>query len=135
MLYPERGARIKLDDRYEYPNLRGTIVGEFRDAGGETVWTVRRDFDGMEASYPVDVFEVTMTPTHSAERMADRWTIDGCLEAAEALALVGTTRGLEIYQAALIVELYKIYAYENADETIRYDRGGWVSGPAGWDKV
>lgn len=135
MLYPERGARVKLDDRYEYPNGRGTIVGSV-PVYPDTLWTVRRDFDGQEANYTADLFTVTMSPTESADQLAQRWGTDGALEAMEDITALGAnTPGMEIYEGALIIEIYKVHAYGPDSNIIRYDRGGWISGPAGWDKV
>jgi hypothetical protein len=140
MLFAEYGARVKFDERYEYPMPGGTIVNTICvwDVAGdeyEPVYVIRRDFDGQEGNYTTEVFTVVMTPTDAAQRMTDKWTVDQCLEAAETLATVSTSRGLEIYQAALIVEFYKVHAYAEDSDVIRYDRGGWISGPTGWDKV
>jgi hypothetical protein len=130
MMIAERGARVLIDERYNFPISRGTIVGitTWRDCGDtETMFTVRCDFDGNDRVFLPENIAVTMCPSDSAERMAGKWTIDQCLEAAEALATVPTSRGVEIYQAALIIEFYKLYAYTY--DVVRYDHGGWVSGP------
>jgi len=130
MMIAERGARVEIDDRYDFPISRGTIVGLTTWSDGEdseTMFTVRCDFDGNERVFLPENLALTMCPSDSADRMAGKWTIDECLEAAEALATVPCSRGLEIYQAALIIEFYKLHVY--ATGAVRYDHGGWVSGP------
>jgi len=140
---PEYGARVELDERYDYPTSGGTIVGsvEILRSGKEricpdTLWTIRRDFDGQEANYTADLFTVTLAPSVSADQLTQRWGTDGALEAMEDITRIPrTTPGMEIYEAALIVEIYKVHAYGPDSDVIRYDRGGWISGPTGWDSV
>lgn len=135
MMTPEYGARVELDERYDYPTSGGTIVGSV-EAYPDTLWTIRRDFDGQEANYTADLFTVTMSPTDSADQLTQRWGTDGALEAMEDITSLGrNTPGMEIYEGALIVEIYKVHAYGPDSGIIRYDRGGWISGPTGWDKV
>jgi hypothetical protein len=117
----EYGARVKLDDRYEYDNPRGTIVGitvwtnEEDPADKYLGFTVRCDMDGTERAYTSDMFTVTMSPSDAAERLTH--SMGGAEEAlnvaCDVVEIGGCTRGLEIYQGALVVELYKIYAYAN----------------------
>ena len=135
MMTPEYGARVELDERYDYPMSSGTIVGSV-PAYPDTLWTVRRDFDGQEANYTADLFTVTLAPSVSADQLTQRWGTDGALEAMEDITRIPrTTPGMEIYEAALIVEIYKVHAYGPDSDVIRYDRGGWISGPTGWDSV
>lgn len=53
----ETGTRVQLDDRYDYPTSGGVITGWWT-SHGEILYTICRDMDGNEASYPVDMFTV-----------------------------------------------------------------------------
>ena len=114
-MYAEYGARVKLDERYDYPTNGGTIVGsfdvwdEYQDES-ETVWTILRDFDGQECNYVPEQFTVTMSPTQSAEDFLARWDVDKALETLEIVLDDGIpNRKLERYQAALIVAFYALH--------------------------
>jgi hypothetical protein len=118
MNYAEYGARVKLDERYGYPTIGGTIVGyvELWDATGdecEIVYTIRRDFDGQECNYVPEQFTVSLAPSDAAHRMVERWSVDRALGAMEEIAAIGTSANLSTYQSAFIFALYRIHHYQS----------------------
>jgi hypothetical protein len=134
ILVPEYGARVKLDERYEYPTNGGTIVG-YTELDDDEVWTIVRDFDGQECNYVSELFTVSMSPTLQAQQFLARWDIDTALETMENIFAIGAqVSKLERYQSALIYAFYRIHYYLTERPTIVVlditdeDGGGWDSG-------
>jgi len=144
-MYAEYGARVKLDERYQYPTNGGTIVAScdyWDDAGDEyeTVWTVLRDFDGQECNYVPEQFTVTLAPFIQGEALLQRWGIDECFAAMEDIVAVHSPK-FERYQSALISALYTLHVQEEGRAALDPDKyshdedwgaddvsGGWESG-------